>query len=126
MPMAGAVLFVGDVGGMTRFYRHLAAMTVIHEDADHAVLEIGGFQLVIHALAGEAADARCAGSVAVREDSYIKLCLPVDSIAAARLSAAAHGGQIKSPEWEWEARGFRACDGHDPEGNVLQVREDAA
>lgn len=27
---------------------------------------------------------------------------------------------------EWEARGFRACDGRDPEGNVLQVREAAA
>lgn len=44
-------------------------------------------------------------------------------IAAARSLAAANGGAIKSPQHEWEARGFRACDGYDPEGNVIQVRE---
>ena len=33
------------------------------------------------------------------------------------------GGAIKPPEAEWEARGFRAVDGHDPEGNVVQFRE---
>jgi predicted enzyme related to lactoylglutathione lyase len=53
------------------------------------------------------------------------LCLPVVSIAAARSLAVAHGGAIKSPQHEWEARGFRACDGYDPEGNVIQVRESA-
>ena len=33
------------------------------------------------------------------------------------------GGRVKPVHDEWEARGFRACDGHDPEGNVIQVRE---
>ena len=62
---------------------------------------------------------------ALREDSCIKLCLPVDSIAAARTQAAQLGGQIGPTAKEWEARGFRACDGYDPEGNVFQVRESA-
>lgn len=42
-----------------------------------------------------------------------------------RVTAASLGGHIKPAAAEWSARGFRACDGHDPEGNVLQVRETA-
>ena len=35
------------------------------------------------------------------------------------------GGEVWPVDREWEAasRGFRACDGRDPEGNVFQVRE---
>lgn len=87
---------------------------------------MAGFQLVVHRLRGEGEPVRDAnGRPPVREDSYCKLCLPVDRIAAARARAAAHGGFVAPPEREWTARGFRACDGHDPEGNVIQVREAA-
>jgi hypothetical protein len=78
----------------------------------------------VHQLRGEppvTTDTR--GRPALREDSYWKLALPVASIAAARTIASLLGGGLKSPEQEWEARGFRACDGYDPEGNVIQVRE---
>jgi predicted enzyme related to lactoylglutathione lyase len=120
------VVFVADVARMSTFYRELASMRVIHEDEVHHVLEIGGFQLVIHGLAGEPkVQADKHGHIPVREDSYLKLCLSVESIAKARAIAAAHGGGIKSPKHEWAGRGFRACEGHDPEGNVIQVREKA-
>lgn len=122
-PKPSVVVFVADVRRMSSFYRELAAMKLLHEADDHAVMEIDGLQLVVHALAGERRVP--ADRARVREDSYVKLCLPVPSIAAARSFAAAHGGAIKAPEHEWEARGFRACDGHDPEGNVIQVREPA-
>ena len=39
--------------------------------------------------------------------------------------AAALGGQIGPKQKQWTARGFTACDGFDPEGNVFQVRETA-
>ncbi|MEO8277787.1 MAG: VOC family protein [Thermoanaerobaculia bacterium] len=126
-PAPSVVLFVGSVPRMAAFYRELAAMRIAHEADDHVVLEIGGLQLVIHALRGEPAppdsDAPGLTPLPVREDAYLKLGLPVRSIAAARATALAHGGEIGSVEREWEARGFRACDGHDPEGNVIQVRE---
>lgn len=122
LPKPSAVVFVADVPTMRRFYQALASMALLQEDEVHAVLELEGFQLVIHALRG-APPAAPGGQVPVREDSYIKVCLPVESIAAARARAAALGGAIKPPNSEWEARGFRACDGHDPEGNVLQVRQ---
>lgn len=121
LPIPSAVLFVADVERLSEFYRRVAAMTVVHAAKDHAVLEIVGFQLVIHILHGGAG----AGSepVTVREDSYIKLCFPVNRINEARSIASSLGGFIKPARHEWEARGFRACDGHDPEGNVFQVRE---
>ena len=112
-----AVLFVHDVARMTAFYRELARMHVLHADATHAVLERDGFQLTIHALTGAGTD------FATREDSHLKLCFPVDELAAARVRAGALGGELWPVEREWEARGFRACDGRDPEGNVFQVRE---
>lgn len=58
----------------------------------------------------------------MRGDSYTKLCLPVDSIASARVSAAQLGGAILPVAPECVAGGIRACDGHDPEWNVIQVR----
>lgn len=125
-PTPSVVVFVADVSRVSTFYRELASMRVIHEDEVHRVLEIDGFQLVIHGLSGEPkvhADEK--GNIPVREDTYVKLCLPVENIAKARAIAAEYGGAIKSPKHEWEARRFRACDGHDPEGNVIQVREKA-
>jgi predicted enzyme related to lactoylglutathione lyase len=117
------VVFVADVRRVSAFYREVASMTVLIEEEDHTVMEVEGLQLVVHRLSREPAVNPAATEV--REDSYVKLCLPVASIDAARALAAANGGAIKSAEHEWEARGFRACDGHDPEGNVIQVRESA-
>ena len=121
-PKPSVVVFVADVRRVTTFYREVASMDVLIEDDGYSVMEVEGLQLVIHQLRGE--PAVDPAEVRVRQDAYVKLCLPVASIAVAR-SLAANGGAIKSPEHEWEARGFRACDGHDPEGNVIQVRESA-
>ena len=120
------VVFVADVQRVSTFYRELASMQVLVQDDSHCVLAIDGFQVTVHALRGEpAVKTTTQGQVPLRQDSYVKLCLPVPSIALARTVAERCGGAIKSPDSEWEARGFRACDGHDPEGNVIQVRESA-
>lgn len=125
-PTPSAVLFVTDVRHVADFYREVFAMERVDGDAHHEVLQLEGFQLVVHRLRGEPDPSKnAAGRVIVREDSYIKLCLPVLSIDAARTRAEALGGLIKPAAHEWEARSFRACDGHDPEGNVIQARERA-
>ncbi len=124
LPTPSVVLFVNDIAPMRTFYQQLGVMTLIHDAADHAVLEIAGLQLVIHALPAHIRDAwPVAAPPVVREDTYIKFCLPVASIAAARTLAASLGGSIKPASDEFAARDFRACDGHDPEGNVIQLRE---
>ncbi|MEZ4417021.1 MAG: VOC family protein [Gemmatimonadota bacterium] len=125
-PVPSVVVFVTDVPRLSRFYRDVAMMRVVHEGPDHAVLSLDGFEVVVHALRGEPPVQKGpSGDPLVREDSYVKLCLPVDSIAAARARAAESGGALGPPDREWEGSGFRACDGHDPEGNVIQVREPA-
>lgn len=116
---AGAVIFVGNVERVAGFYRSVAAMAVVAGDESHQVLEIEGFQLVIHRIPGEVESEQPAVS---REDSYIKICLPVANLDEARASAAENGGVVKGKDFEWEARGFRACDGNDPEGNIIQLR----
>ena len=124
LPKASVVLFVRDVSSMATYYKSLALMDVIHDASDHVVLEVAGLQLVIHALHGNATpELATNGTLHIRRDAHVKVCLPVESIAAARTIAASLGGAILPPDNEWEARGFRACDGYDPEGNVLQVRE---
>jgi len=125
--VTGVVLFVADVARVARFYATVFAMDRRTGDDEHVVLGLDGFELVVHRLRGEPEPATDAtGKVRVREDSYSKLCLPVVSIAAARATAETLGGHVKPVAHEWEARGFRACDGHDPEGNVVQVREGVA
>lgn len=120
------VVFVRDVRRVSEFYRQIAAMSVAHEASDHVVLELPGFQLVVHALRGEPEPIGDASdSVVTRQDAYLKLCLPVADLAVARARANELGGRLGAPEREWEARGFRACDGQDPEGNVIQLREPA-
>ncbi len=58
-----------------------------------------------------------------RQDTPIKLVLPVSSLQAVRMAAARLGGALNAPEREWAWRGWRFCDGHDPEGNVVQFRQ---
>ena len=125
-PKPSVVVFVANVERMTRFYRELASMDVIVEEPGYAVLSVDGLELVIHALRGEPTPGEGLSAAPPREDTYLKLCLPVASIAEARATAAELGGSIKSVEHEWVGRAFRACDGADPEGNVIQVREPAA
>lgn len=124
-PKPSVVVFVSDVRRVGDFYRDVASMTAEVQDTVHIVLDIEGFQLVFHALRSEPASSDAA-PVRSREDSYLKVCLPAVSIDAARRTAEAKGGAIKAREHEWAARGFRACDVHDPEGDIIQVRASAS
>lgn len=126
-PKPSTVIFAKDIPKLAQFYRAIADMAIVHEDKDHTVLDQDTFQLVIHGIPDNISlKIRITEPPQVREGMPIKPCLPVSSIAHARAQAAEFGGQVGSTSREWEARGFRACDGHDPEGNVFQVRESAA
>ncbi len=125
-PKPSTVIFAKDVAAVARFYREVVPMAQVLEDQHHVVLDAEHFQLVIHGIPKQiAAQIHITVPPEVREDTAIKPCLPVDSIEQARLKAQELGGLIGPKAKEWEARGFRACDGHDPEGNVFQVREAA-
>lgn len=126
-PKPGAVLYAKDIQRMAKFYEGVALLTVTHAERDHVVLESDAIQLVIHGIPKAIADSiTIAEPPVVREDTPIKLVFPVPSLADARARAAALGGHLNPSQKEWQAHGFRACDGHDPEGNVVQLRQDVA
>ena len=122
----GAVLFAKDPQRVARFYEVLAGMTITHAGKDIIVLESPGHQLMVHPI-----PPKIARSIKItippqrRTQAAVKLVFAVGSIAETRARASDLGGALNPPERMFEARGFRACDGHDPEGNVIQFREDA-
>jgi len=125
-PKPGVVIFAKDVINMTNFYSEMFAFTIKHNDIDKSVLESDTFMLVIHGIPGQIAEKiTIATPPLIREDVPTKLFLPVPSISGARVIAERLGGAIKPERFEWAAANFRACDGFDPEGNVIQIRESA-
>lgn len=121
----GAVVFAKDVPALARFYEAVLGLQRMHSADDHCVLRAdSGMELVVHGIPRAIADSFSISSPPERrEDCALKLFFPVPSLAAARARARALGGDVLGPEREWQMRGFRACDGHDPEGNVMQLRE---
>ncbi len=122
----GAVVFAKDLPRMARFYEQMLGMTVLHAERGHVVLAGSGIELVMHGIPARiAARISIADPPLAREETPIKLFFPVPSLAEARVRAPALGGRLAPAAKEWVARGFRACDGVDPEGNVVQFREPA-
>jgi predicted enzyme related to lactoylglutathione lyase len=123
----GAVLYATHIERVSRFYTECCGLSMAHSEDDHVVLESPTFQLVILAIPES-----IAGSVSVatppvrRENTPIKLVFHVNSIGAIRKVITGLGGELNPPEREWTYQGRRVCDGHDPEGNVVQFREIAA
>ena len=123
---AGAVLYAKDISRVSAFYERVAELRISHTEADHVVLESRALQLVVVAIPQHiASSVRIESPPARREDTPIKLVLPVSSIGAARELAAQHGGQLNPEDRQWEFHGSPVCDGHDPEGNVFQLRQNA-
>jgi predicted enzyme related to lactoylglutathione lyase len=121
---AGAIVYAKDIARLARFYADVADLEIVHEVADHVALESETYELVIVAIpAATAARIVITTPPARRENTAFKLVLPVESLAEARAAAQAAGGGVDAPEREWEFQGSRVCDGFDPEGNVIQLRE---
>lgn len=122
----GATVYAKDLPRVGRFYEEVCGFAPIQREADFLVLERGGLQLVIVEIPAHIARTFEIPTPAPRrEDSALKLVFVVESIARARESAQMLGGVVDLAEREWEFRGMRVCDGHDPEGNVIQLREHA-
>ena len=123
---AGAVVYAKDISAVSAFYRDTAALRVVHAESDHVVLQSPGFQLVVVAIPNHIAESiHITKPPQRRQDTAVKLVLHVASIAAVRVAAQSLGGELDGPQREWNFQGSRVCDGHDPEGNVVQFREDA-
>ena len=58
---------------------------------------------------------------ALRDESPLKPCFEVESIANARHAVRATNGLILGAEREQTHGTMTYCDGNDPEGNIIQV-----
>ncbi len=121
---AGAIVYAKDVARLARFYAAVADLEIVHEVTDHSVLESETHELVIVAIpAATAARIVIATPPVRRENTAFKLSFAVPSLAEARATSGAAGGELNPPEKEWDFQGMRVCDGCDPEGNMIQLRE---
>jgi predicted enzyme related to lactoylglutathione lyase len=121
---AGAVIYAVNINRMSEFYSKVTGLHLTYTEAENMILGSDGMQLVIVKIPQEIAVTIEIQSPPIRrEDTPIKLVFPVPSIHEARSMAAKYGGELNSMEKEWSFQGYRVCDGHDPEGNVFQVRE---
>ena len=121
--LIGAVLYAKDLPRLVEFYASVAGLPIQTSDNEYAVLGCESCQLVIVRI-----PRRIAGSIAIeapparREETPIKLVFSVADIVASRSNAAERGGVVNPADREWEFAGATVCDGHDPEGNVFQLR----
>jgi len=122
--LTGAVLYAKDLQRLVDFYAAVADLDVRSVQKGFAVLGRAPSQLVIVRIPKRIADAiDISAPPEPREETPIKLVFSVEDIAIVRNRAAERGGAMNAVEREWEFEGAKVCDGHDPEGNVFQIRQ---
>jgi predicted enzyme related to lactoylglutathione lyase len=118
-----AVVYAKDLGVVAAFYEQVLSVTPLAVQTTHVLLPIGNGRLWIHAIPAEySATIEIAQPPQLREETPIKLSLPVSSLTAARRTAMACGGGVAASDRAWEYEGTWHLDAWDPEGNVLQLR----
>lgn len=121
--VAGAVIYAKDVGRVSRFYEAVMGFDVALVNPSYTVLASTTYQLVVVAVPAEVAEKIELSTPPVRrEDTPIKLVFTVPGLDELRQVAVEFEGRLNSAEQEWAFLGYRVCDGHDPEGNVIQLR----
>jgi len=122
--LIGAVLYAKDLVRLVDFYSSIAGIELQTIEKGYAILGSRPQQFVIVRIPKRVADTiDIATPPDPREDTPLKLVFAVEDIAHARNRAAELGGVINAVEREWEFEGAKVCDGHDPEGNVFQLRQ---
>jgi catechol 2,3-dioxygenase-like lactoylglutathione lyase family enzyme len=121
---SGAVLFANNIDRIATFYSAVLGLDESNRARDHILLESPGFQLVVHRLVRGVSDADGAGDTpARRTTAAFKPVFVVPSISRLRSVVEAQGGVMEPADTEWSFNGATVCDGLDPEGNVVQFRE---
>jgi hypothetical protein len=118
----GAVMFAAHHQRLADFYAAVTDLPVSVADDAVVILRSDTFELVIHRLAGEP---RVSDQPVARLDGYIKPLFPVADLGVARDKAAAFGSRLQRRRRSGRARGFRVCEGVDPEGHSFGSMPDS-
>jgi predicted enzyme related to lactoylglutathione lyase len=121
---ARMVLYAKDRAILQAFYQGVFQLEVEQSELDHVVLGSSALQLVIVQVPESIASTIHLVDPPVRRtQTPVKLVFDVESISAARGAVLNLGGGIDPTASEWIFQGHRVCDGHDPEGNVVQFQQ---
>ncbi len=121
---AGAVIYAKDLERVSKFYQVILGPKEVQIEADHMIFETPMFQLVILSIPEIISKGIEITDPPIRRtETPIKLVFFVPSINNVRQAVMKLGGELDPPENEWQFQGHSVCDGHDPEGNVIQFRE---
>ena len=119
---AGLFIYAVDVERITHFYESILGMSRLHATKEMVVLQLQNLQLIVHYIPEHIASTfEITAPPERREDTALKFFFTVESIANARTTAAALGGQVFDEQWQ--GPGFNVCNACDPEGNIFQLRE---
>ena len=122
---AGLFIYANDPERLSTFYESIASMVRLHQTDELTVLESPDIQLLIHRIPPSiAAGITIKSPPDRREDAALKFFFTVLSLADARKQAARLGGEVFNENWD--GPGCVVCNACDPEGNIFQVRENAA
>jgi predicted enzyme related to lactoylglutathione lyase len=122
---SGLVVYALELPRVRAFYAQVFGAVPTHEEDTHAVLALGGFELIVHVIPAEHAEGI---TIAAPPEPREALALKPTFTLAGGLAALdalegrveAWGGRLLGPRWPLGAAVVRGvCD---PEGNVLQVR----
>jgi hypothetical protein len=94
------------------------------EESSHDLLRGPGIELVVHAIPRrQSSEITITRPPRVREETPFKPAFLVPDLEAVRTAAKATGGFLKPSEAAWHIRGATVLDGWDPEGNVVQFKQ---
>ncbi len=124
VPRQSVVVFAKDKARLSAFYLQTLGLTTVESAPSHDVLRAPGIELVVHAIPAEyAAGIVISTPPERREDAAFKPAFVVADLEAVRRAALAAGGFLEPGERAWRIHGAVVLDGSDPEGNVVQFRQ---
>jgi predicted enzyme related to lactoylglutathione lyase len=123
-PVLSLVVYAKDMKAVSEFYTAILDLSEAEAAADFKLLIGPGVELSVVRIPEAIASSIVVSSPpAVREETPLKFSFLVVNLSQAIVRASSAGGSFKPLESAWSWRGMRHLDGHDPEGNVVQLRE---
>jgi predicted enzyme related to lactoylglutathione lyase len=119
---AGILVYAKDTARLADFYRALLGLVEVHRGEGLVVLRSPGFEMVVHGISAHiATQITISDPPELREEAAMKFFVPVPDLDAAAATALSLGGRVFDEQWQ--GHDFLVRNGHDPEGNIFQLRQ---
>ena len=120
------VIYANDLDRVAAFYERTLGVSRLEQEEGFIVVGNSSFEIAVVRMSGMPGSSEPPSSFHVRAETPLKGSYLVKNLAQAKAAAEASGGSLKPVDSAWSWRGQLHLDGHDPEGNVMQIRTSAA